>query len=327
VLWEVQVAVLILLLLYTFSRSESPCAASYSGVGAFDPSKHLRVCDLRGVVGQPFPHVRVRLKVIKQDQRMERSAACGGEGDWVYVGPVQDNNLNLLWWLQVLFSLHKGPRAPEGPFFVSVSRPGAAYLYRDALKDARRLYARVVGEQEAAKLGLHGLRVEGWNRTSKHNKPLAIAQGGWEPDAGAYDRYDRFELSAVLGVPALICGEGESADMPSQAVVAHDSAPLPRSSAEAAISPPPRSAGGSRLGSARRGGPAHRARPSASPHVRPEKGDRIRVWWTEEGQWFTASVLSGRRQPLTRVQYDAVGEWQSHVETHDLATETWEPLG
>ena len=37
VFWEVQTALLSLLLLFTFARSETPCPTSYSGAGALDP--------------------------------------------------------------------------------------------------------------------------------------------------------------------------------------------------------------------------------------------------------------------------------------------------
>ena len=44
---EVQAMLLQLVLLYTFSRSESPLQKSWTGEGAFDPLKNLQVCDVR----------------------------------------------------------------------------------------------------------------------------------------------------------------------------------------------------------------------------------------------------------------------------------------
>ena len=117
--WEVQAAVLMLLLLYTFCRSETPCPASYTGEGAFDQNKHLRVCDVR-VENSPGLHARVRLKIVKQDQRMERPAAQVLGGDWVHVGRVSaEETACLLFWLQVLFRLHGGARPDDSPFFLA----------------------------------------------------------------------------------------------------------------------------------------------------------------------------------------------------------------
>ena len=65
---EVQAAVLILILLFSFARSETPCPKSRDG---FDADQHLRVCDVVPR-GNPF-QLRVRLKRIKQDPRLERS--------------------------------------------------------------------------------------------------------------------------------------------------------------------------------------------------------------------------------------------------------------
>ena len=98
--------------------------------------------------------------------------------------------MNLLWWLQLLFSMHGGARDPESPFFVAPAQRTKPYLYRDALKDSRKLYARVLTKEEAEALGLHGQRVEGWNRVSKYDKQLAVAQGGWEPTGEAFERYE-----------------------------------------------------------------------------------------------------------------------------------------
>jgi len=76
---EVQAANLMLMLLFTFARSETPCPKT---LGGFDADQHLRVCDVQPV-GSPF-RLRVRLKRIKQDQRIERPEARG-EGDWVVI--------------------------------------------------------------------------------------------------------------------------------------------------------------------------------------------------------------------------------------------------
>ena len=56
IFWEVQVAVAMLILLFTFARTESPCPAAHTGDNAFTPRKHLQVnrrtCGLLGAAGR-----------------------------------------------------------------------------------------------------------------------------------------------------------------------------------------------------------------------------------------------------------------------------------
>jgi hypothetical protein len=80
--WEVQCVVLILVLLFSFTRSESPCAETLTG---FDERKNMCVDDFVVASWDGDIYVRVRLKSIKQDPRMERPEAAGNE-DWVCIG-------------------------------------------------------------------------------------------------------------------------------------------------------------------------------------------------------------------------------------------------
>ena len=73
---EVQAALLIVILFFTFARSESPCPKSFSGQGSFDPTKHLQVRDVEvRMSADGKAYVAVRLKAIKQDPRIERPEA------------------------------------------------------------------------------------------------------------------------------------------------------------------------------------------------------------------------------------------------------------
>ena len=114
VFWEVQAAVAMLLLLFTFARSESPCPQAYDGPRGFDPAKHLQVVDVRP--RQVGGGCDVRLKGIKQDPRMERPTAAGNQ-DWIVIGEAP-GLFSISRWLQALFRLHGGRRAPESPFFL-----------------------------------------------------------------------------------------------------------------------------------------------------------------------------------------------------------------
>ena len=106
---QVQTALLLLVLFFTFARSETPCPKSFSGRGSFDPTKHLQVWDVevRRVGGRPC--VAVRLKSIKQDPRMERPEAAGGE-DWILIGNVE-GVFSILAWISrfwIFFSCGRG---------------------------------------------------------------------------------------------------------------------------------------------------------------------------------------------------------------------------
>ena len=61
VLWEVQAAVLMIVLLFTFCRSETPCPKSHTGAEAFCRTKHLQVCDVEVRAVQGVPCLAVRL--------------------------------------------------------------------------------------------------------------------------------------------------------------------------------------------------------------------------------------------------------------------------
>ena len=202
---EVQAAVLILILLFTFARSETPCPRSFTGDKAFDPTQHLMVQDVEVRSHEGKPHVAVRLKAIKQDQRMERSADAATGEDWILVGEA-DGVFSLSAWLRRLFAFHGGARPRHSPFFLEPDRV-RAYLYAHAMRDCRRLYARVVGETAAQQYGLHSLRVSGYENGKRGavGEELAVAQGGWR--STAHRRYDRFTMTEVLGLPAQIVGQ------------------------------------------------------------------------------------------------------------------------
>ena len=73
---------------------------------------------------------------------------------------------------------YAGPREETSPFFLSLDkiRP---YTYSAAMKDFKTLLRRV--SPDDTDYGLHGLRVEGWNRGAAVDPELAEAHGGWKP--------------------------------------------------------------------------------------------------------------------------------------------------
>ena len=68
--WEVQFAFLLVVMLFTFSRSECPCPKAFTGPHGWGPNKHWMVRDIviRCVSGVYV--LAVRFKSIKQDRRI-----------------------------------------------------------------------------------------------------------------------------------------------------------------------------------------------------------------------------------------------------------------
>ena len=149
------------------------------------------------------------MKAIKQDQRLERPEAAGNE-DWVWIGDVDDTNFSICRWLQLVFAFHGAARLDGEPFFVQQPQLGAPQgarprplTYAQGLKDVRKLWARASSAAAAKLLGLHGLRVSGYNCTKRGvSEEFAVAHGGWR--STAHRRYDRFQLSQVVAMPARI---------------------------------------------------------------------------------------------------------------------------
>ena len=218
---SVQIAVLVLILFFSFSRSETPCAATLDG---FDLSKHMSVADLRISQWAGKNCVMVRLKSIKQDPRMERPEASGNE-DWVTIGDLPDDpTFSIFFWLRLLFSFHGEKRPDDSPFFIHVSRDTRQPLtYSAALTQFRRLLQKVTTEEDAKSYGLHGLRVAGWNgaRRGPAGDELAVAHGGWH--SGSQHRYDRFGADEVLSLPRHVL-EGADASLP---LLQRTAAPVP----------------------------------------------------------------------------------------------------
>ena len=200
---DVQAVFLILLLLFTYSRSETPCPKSHTGRDSYDPDAHLNVrdVDVKPVDGKPAVHVRFRR--IKQDQRVERPEARG-DGDWSVVGDLPGTIFSIIRWYVLLAALHGAPRDPASPFFVDPADKTRALTYGQALSDVKRRQ-RAVGVPEKDIAGLHGLRVEGYNGTRDVLGPdVAQAHGLWS--STVHNRYARFAMSLIAGIPAAIVG-------------------------------------------------------------------------------------------------------------------------
>ena len=236
---HVQSVLLQLILLYTFSRSESPLASSHTGEGSFDPLKHLQVQDVRVSTVSGRLAVEVRLKAIKQDPRMERASARG-EGDWVVVGEHDTQHLNIVFWLQRYFSFFADRRDETAPFFVESPTSARALLYKRGLDNVRSLWASIPGVSvaDATTCGLHGLRVAGHNGTSRTlGREVAQAQGGWA-SAESQGRYDRFDMATVAQIPGAIVRSWSDRAVYRQPADVRPAAPVAAAAVAAAVAAP-----------------------------------------------------------------------------------------
>jgi hypothetical protein len=149
----------------------------------------------------------VRFKAIKQDRRIERPEARGdhrlevarggaakGGNDLSYIGDAPGHELSPFKWYAALMRFY-GPRDEMSPFFMAKDRT-RPYTYSAAQKDLKVMLARV--SPDDTDFGFHGVRVEGWNRSSADNAELAEAHGGWKP--GNASRYSRFQLEDVFNI-------------------------------------------------------------------------------------------------------------------------------
>ena len=325
---QVQAAHLMLVLLFTFARSESPVAKAYSGEGAFDPSKNLQVKDVRVVPGA----LHVRLKGIKQDLRMERPEAAGNE-DWVVIGDVPGSDFSILKWTQRLFASHGGPRDEEASFYVDKSRR-RPYVYNMALADVRALWAKEVGPERAKTCGLHGLRVTGYDsaRLGPSGEELAVAHGRWRSTAHrAYARFGGEGSEEVRGLAAVIVDqlvepdEGHAFPRVRPAQQAAAAAPTAAGNLWPVGPPQPRAPQAGATGTQRPppGMAAHDDQQTPTSIARKTK---IEVFWREERQWFAGLVTSQRRVEAgleSRVLYDATDDRRKAALWHNLDLETW----
>ena len=344
VFWEVQAAHLMLSLLFSFARSESPLPKAFTGEGSFDPDTNLMVEDFRVApsANGNDAHAMVRLKATKTDQRKERPEAAGNQ-DWVLIGDV-DGDFSILAWTRELFALHGGQRAPESPFYLDRDRR-RPYLYGKAMADVRELLARVTTKEDAYSYGLHSFRVTGYDRARQHDLELAVAHGGWR--STAHRRYDRFGILSVLRLPSVITTDGTS-----DAVDAPSTGPPPAVPVERAVG---RTRTARRVGSARRSTRHTQQQQADSPEVEPvsplvspsplpdlrplcggraDEGRRVLVpasvwpdWPCDEGSgegWLALITRSRRRRATVRFLH-AVDDSGRHY-TEYLATDVLQPV-
>jgi len=190
---QVQTALLVLFLYFTFQRSELPCPKTYDGL---DPLKHLYVKHMEPYEGG----TRWAVGTTKADPRAERLSSDAGPGrEWIVVGEVDDELFDMRVWLSLFYSmLPHGPRLPDSPFFVSRDKK-RPLIYSQALPDFRT-FLRNGGCEEPDDFGLHGIRSEAFVTCSGAvSEEAAVIQGGWSTITTA-SRYDRLTLPVAKSI-------------------------------------------------------------------------------------------------------------------------------
>jgi hypothetical protein len=197
------------MLLFTFARSETPLPQAQA---SFDPDKQLQLKDVVAAATAGAPntfYARFRLKKIKQDRRMERPEARGN-ADWVIVGDTpQRPEFSIKRWLGLFYRLRGSTNMIDQnmPFFVSPDDFAVPLTYQAGLRSVRKLWAKVAGDAEAARYGLHGLRVAGYVHSKRGNgEALTVAHGGWA--SSAHERYDRFSMPEITALATNLLEQG-----------------------------------------------------------------------------------------------------------------------
>jgi hypothetical protein len=212
---EVQIALLVLMLYFTFQRSELPCPKTY---GSLDHSKHLFVRHMQ-------PHeggTRWAVGVTKADPRAERLSGDAGPGrEWIVVGEVDDELFDMRTWLALFYSmLPPGPRDPDSPFFVAadMKRP---LIYSNALSGFHDFLRK--GGVDDPDEGLHGIRAEAFMTCcGAVTEEAAVIQGGWASRQTA-SRYDRLTLQVAKSISSkMVAFHSAGAEIGAHDVDAHD---------------------------------------------------------------------------------------------------------
>ena len=214
----VQLALILVVYFLCYPRAEQ-FPKNHTGEESFHVKKHWLVRDFT-VRGFPFGYLfGVRFKATKPDPRIERDGAAGdgwqwgnadalGGYDFTWIGDVPGTPFSVLTWFRRFLSFFSGPRHPASYMFLDPDRV-RALTYRVLSSQFQAALVRVgyVGPP----LGMHGIRVEGYNESKAANgEDLTAIHGLWlGPKATGHGRYARFSMLDVANISARMVGEDD----------------------------------------------------------------------------------------------------------------------
>jgi len=212
---QVQMGLVVLVLYFTFSRTECALPKHFTGAESFDPTQHWTRGDFKLRLMDGVYVLWVRFKAYKQDPRIERPEAVHAtehlpfdpatekhqSRDWVPIGDVPGNQtFSIARWFMRFVELLGRARADDDYMFFArdMARP---YTYTAFISDL------TTHLPEGFKhLRPHGIRVEGYNNSLRGNGvDLTVAHGGWK--SSGHSRYERFSRVAMLSISANMIGE------------------------------------------------------------------------------------------------------------------------
>ena len=196
---DVLLGLILVFMFHTMSRSETPVPKTRNGQHDFDGQQHIRCKDVRITTVGDQSFVEWGFGNIKQDKRSKRAQRDPDGREWKPVGEVTGILSMLFWYTQYLTFVGED-RPPDSPFFVK--EDGRHAVYQELLDGFREGMCRVEGITlaMALKLGLHGLRVLGYNCwRAASGEDVAALQGGW--GSMAHRSYGRDTLASLLAVP------------------------------------------------------------------------------------------------------------------------------
>ena len=196
---DVLLGLILVFMFHTMSRSETPVPKTRHGQHNFDHEQHIRCRDVRVTTVGTERFVEWGFGNIKQDKRSKRAKRDPDKREWKPVGEVT-GILSMLFWYELYLTFVPPDRPPDSPFFVR--EDGRHAVYQELLDGFRAAMCRVPGISKAYafKLGLHGLRVLGYNCwRAASGEDVAALQGGWGSEA--HRSYGRDTLASLLTVP------------------------------------------------------------------------------------------------------------------------------
>ena len=196
---DVLLGLILVFMFHTMSRSETPVPKTRHGQHNFDAQQHIRCRDVRLTTVGDDTFVEWGFGAIKQDKRSKRARRDPDGREWKPVGEVTGILSMKFWFTHYLTFVGKN-RPPDAPFFIKEN--GEHAVYQELLDGFREAMLRVPELTSAyvLTLGLHGLRVLGYNCWRAANgEDVAALQGGW--GSMAHRSYGRETLAELLTVP------------------------------------------------------------------------------------------------------------------------------